>query len=363
MKMKCSVLDKLIGDQCVFHDTYETLYGKHNHQTQIEKMRKNTKRKYVLVGVIFAALFLAVCLQQHFSQSEQIINSNISKNIPRPVEQGSVLKIPTKVKIETKEDNIVKNYNLLIRSEEVENKEITQEDLPVDQKMNPLEKSTVEVDKIVMQLNKSTDLSVVTLPTRLEDGTKLTWQQSQNNRLPALLLSLFCAFVYIYMNRFSALKKQKREAKESILRELPEFINKLILLLNAGLVMTTAFSKIMEDFNRVEYKKESYFYIQLNEIYRSMEVANASLTYGLREFAVRSNLREFMRLSNIISDNLDKGAGLVEKLQNEAELLWFSRKKLAEEKGRIAETKLTLPLMILLLVLVMITVAPAMMEM
>mgnify|MGYP000656837785 FL=1 len=51
-----------------------------------------------------------------------------------------------------------------------------------------------------------------------------------------------------------------------------------------------------------------------------------------------------------------------EKLKQENSLLWLARKQQSEEKGRLAETKLTLPLMILLLVLIMMTIAPAMME-
>ncbi len=43
-------------------------------------------------------------------------------------------------------------------------------------------------------------------------------------------------------------------------------------------------------------------------------------------------------------------------------MLWLERKKSCEERGRLAETKLTLPLMIFLMVLIVITVAPALME-
>ena len=56
------------------------------------------------------------------------------------------------------------------------------------------------------------------------------------------------------------------------------------------------------------------------------------------------------------------GVYLSEKLKQENSLLWLARKQQSEEKGRLAETKLTLPLMILLLVLIMMTIAPAMME-
>ena len=39
---------------------------------------------------------------------------------------------------------------------------------------------------------------------------------------------------------------------------------------------------------------------------------------------------------------------MTEKLESESDILWTQRKKIAEEKGRIAETKLTFPLALLL---------------
>ena len=53
---------------------------------------------------------------------------------------------------------------------------------------------------------------------------------------------------------------------------------------------------------------------------------------------------------------------MTEKLQAESEILWMNRKKNCEERGRLAETKLTLPLVIFLLVLIVITIAPALLE-
>jgi tight adherence protein C len=70
-----------------------------------------------------------------------------------------------------------------------------------------------------------------------------------------------------------------------------------------------------------------------------------------------------MRFAGVIADNIGKGSALSEKLQTESDLLWNSRKKKAEERGRIAETKLTIPMLLMLLVLVMITIAPAALEM
>jgi len=191
----------------------------------------------------------------------------------------------------------------------------------------------------------------------------LAWDLKRNSRVPLLIISALLAVAVIYCSRYTRIKKMEEYAKDSIIRELPEFINRLVLLLNAGLVLTSAFARITEGCEAGGKEGISYFYSQLNQIGRSMRETNGSMALELQEFAARSGVRELMRVSGIISDNIDKGAGLVEKLRIESELLWMTKKKIAEGKGRLSETKLTFPLVILLLVLIMITIAPALMEM
>lgn len=158
------------------------------------------------------------------------------------------------------------------------------------------------------------------------------------------------------------LEQQRRLQRESVMRQLPEFVNRLVLLLNAGLVLTSAFEKSVEESFVEDSKGDDYFYGKLREIYVLCTTTNASMHVEFRKMAKESGIRELMRVSNIISDNIRKGVELTGKLQAESELLWISRKKSCEEKGRLAETKLTLPLMIFLMVLIIITVAPALME-
>ena len=71
---------------------------------------------------------------------------------------------------------------------------------------------------------------------------------------------------------------------------------------------------------------------------------------------------QFSRLAGIIRDNQLKGFDISGKLKNEAELLWDLRKRNAEERGRLAETRLTMPLALLLLVLLLVTAAPAIIQ-
>ena len=72
-------------------------------------------------------------------------------------------------------------------------------------------------------------------------------------------------------------------------------------------------------------------------------------------------MRELLRLSNIMADNINKGSELVNKLEQEANFMWHMNKKQVEERGRIAESKLTFPMALMLIALLVITAAPAFM--
>ena len=136
----------------------------------------------------------------------------------------------------------------------------------------------------------------------------------------------------------------------------------MVLLLNAGLVLNTAFEKSIEESAGFKKNDKDYFYRKLKGIYVLAKNTNGSLHREFRAFAKESGLKELVRISNIINDNVNKGVELTAKLQAESEMLWLNRKKSCEERGRLAETKLTLPLIIFLMVLIVITVAPALLE-
>lgn len=125
--------------------------------------------------------------------------------------------------------------------------------------------------------------------------------------------------------------------------------------MNAGMVLSQAVEKITED------AQESYFYSELSDIAEKVNHVNASFPDEMREFARESGTRELLRLSNIITDNFDKGSELVSKLEQEAALMWHMSKKQVEEKGRLAESKMTFPMAFMLLSLIIVTAAPAFM--
>ncbi len=219
-----------------------------------------------------------------------------------------------------------------------------------------------ELRSVVSGFNEDSSQRRVLLPAKLKSGESLSWeQQSSRNTVPILAVCIL-VMAALYKSRFRELEKKKQRERESVIRQLPEFVNRLVLLLNAGLVLSAAFERSVEESMGLSDTKKDYFYGRLHEIYIHVKDSNGSMHRELREFAKTSGIKEMIRVANIISDNVSKGTGLTEKLQAESEILWMNRKKTCEERGRLAETKLTLPLVIFLLVLIVITIAPALLE-
>ena len=134
------------------------------------------------------------------------------------------------------------------------------------------------------------------------------------------------------------------------------------MLMNSGMIFSDAFYMICAGYCKRKPEERNYFQQTLLDVEHHAHDTNRSLTSILNECANRLEIREFSRLVTIITDNQYKGVDLTGKLETESELLWNNRKKLAEEKGRLAETKLTFPLALLLIVLILITAAPAILQ-
>jgi Flp pilus assembly protein TadB len=213
-------------------------------------------------------------------------------------------------------------------------------------------------------ISGSADGDMVSLPDSTSSGIRLNWKMPGNFSLPALIVILLLIGFAVYKSRYALVDKAVERWREGVRRDFPGFLSKLLLLLNAGLVITSAITRIADDYS-VHRKEgeERYFYEELCGMRDRMRASNTTLTVEFADMAARSGQREVMRFSTILADNIDRGNALAEKLSQESRTLWTARKKIAEEKGRLAETKLTFPMVLQLLVIILITVTPAVMNM
>ena len=323
-------------------------------------------RKSIIAVLAAGALLIATdMVLSSQGQSAGIVESGGSIYIVRPAEDQNPGHLVLRAEISDGDKVIEKKIDLTMDPYEKESSEEKQDDGDGEAagKRNR-EAVEMELRGIASELNSDKAVKKVKLPDSLASGEKISWEvedKSGSNGIAIMAVTVLTAFC-IYKKRFSVLEQQRRLQRESVMRQLPEFVNRLVLLLNAGLVLTSAFEKSVEESFVEDSKGDDYFYGKLREIYVLCTTTNASMHVEFRKMAKESGIRELTRVSNIISDNIRKGVELTGKLQAESELLWISRKKSCEEKGRLAETKLTLPLMIFLMVLIIITVAPALME-
>lgn len=351
--MKKQMADKLAGEKKHFDKVIYKIYGLDNDSLR-EKIINENKNKYKYLMIVFGLLLLMNLMNGLVIGDGNLIKKDgYIEAIIRP-DKGTY---NVNLIAEIEGNNFSSKQEIPMKISAVSEKEVE------DQKENDLiDLETMrraqlnKLENSIRQIDYSNGERVL-LPKKLEDGSSLKWYSKSTNYFVYWLLLFLISAGTIYMGRFHKLTKLEREAKKSILNELPDFINKIVLLLNAGLVFSSAFNRVAT--SDQENDDENYFIKQMIEIREKVEGTNSSLIIELKNFSERLQVRELIRTVNIISDNIYLGALLVEKLQIENDLLWENRRKLSEEQNRISETKLSFPLAIHLIILITITIAPA----
>lgn len=215
------------------------------------------------------------------------------------------------------------------------------------------------IQNMVKKISLSKGNEYVFLPERDNFGNNLYWSKGNGSYQGELLFILVISLAVIYFNRHTFLAKKSKKFKDDIIRDFPSFVTKFILLLSAGLVVSTALEKIAFDYqSNIRNQGIIPIYEELLIIENKILKTRSSLLIELKNLGERTKIREMSRFAAIISENINKGSELVEKLEAEGELLWINRKKRIEERARLTEAKLTFPLLILLIVLIILTISP-----
>lgn len=173
----------------------------------------------------------------------------------------------------------------------------------------------------------------------------------ENLLLGFVLMVVFAVFLV------KDLDKKVKQRKDSILIELPEFVNKIILLVNAGDTVQGAFEKIM---NQNKHKiLDSPLYFELNEAVNKMS-ANTSFQDALKDLSYRSGIQEVSVFTTTVMMNYRKGgAQLTDSLKELSVSLWEKRKTITRIKGEEASSKLVFPIIFIFGAVLLIVIYPA----
>ena len=206
------------------------------------------------------------------------------------------------------------------------------------------------------RLSETVSGDSLVLPEENEAGVHFQWKSTSSFHAGLYLLTAIAGCLMIYINQKQQRIRKQEEIRTQIEMQLPDFMNKIVMLLSAGLVLTDAFDRIAKDY--LDYGKQGngkILYEEFTSALRKAKESNGSFAEAMVKLAQKMEVKELTRFAVVVSNNLEKGNKLADKLEMESNLLWRERKSKIEKLGRVADTKMTFPMMITLLSLVVIT--------
>lgn len=209
--------------------------------------------------------------------------------------------------------------------------------------------------------NMAEERDTIKIPQKLENYT-LNWKLQKNyTAIKILMLGVFVVICYPRIEE-SRRQEARKKREQQLLMQYPDMVSKLTLLLGAGMTLAGAWKRIATNYE----KKRKNNTVSEQPVYEEMIVTYREMESGMGEarayerFGERCGLRQYRRFSNILSQNLKKGArGLNALLEAEAENAFEERKSEARKYGEEAGTKLLLPMMLMFGIVVFIIMVPA----
>lgn len=193
-------------------------------------------------------------------------------------------------------------------------------------------------------------------------GKRILWLSKSGKQAMGILVLGILVGILLYYSANEQLTKEVKNRKKQMVLDYPDIVNKLALLIGAGMTVSGAWNRIVTDYtNLLDSKKP-----QLRVAYEEMKATNYEMKLGvseavaLEEFGRRLGIVEYMKLSSVLIQNLRKGSdGLMQLLSLMSQDAFEQRKQRAKQLGEEAGTKLLLPMMIMLVLVFVIILVPA----
>ena len=152
---------------------------------------------------------------------------------------------------------------------------------------------------------------------------------------------------------------QTKLRKEQLQDSFPEFISKLILLLETGMSIRGAVFQIAGDYQKKKSTKKNYLSEELQYICRQMKNGLAEKeAYEL--LGRRCSLAGYKKLSGLLVQHLQKGgSNILETLRKESEKAAEERMRQLQKRGEEMGTKLLFPMIIMLGIVMVFIMVPA----
>ena len=223
------------------------------------------------------------------------------------------------------------------------------------------EKLDEKIYAYISEAGKNEKTKILQLPTEME-GRALSWENKESFLSAKILfLGVVVAVLLPELER-ERIREQKKKREEQLLREYPEMISKLTLLLGAGMTVMGAWTQITNRYLATMADGK----ISRNEVYEEMLITRREIESGKGElrsyqaFGERCGLPRFRKFSNYLVQNMKKGSlSICEILEKEVQEVYIERRSRAKRYGEEATTKLLFPMLLMLGIVIVIIMIPA----
>ena len=187
----------------------------------------------------------------------------------------------------------------------------------------------------------------------------LQWRYSPDNSY--LILGLLFVFLIPLISYLKdrEIHNQSQKRQQQLQENFPDFISRLILLMEAGVSMQGALYRIGEDYLKKPREKQNYLSEEIIYICRKMKNGMTEKE-GYELLGRRCGLACYKKLSGLLIQHLYKGgSGILDSLREEVVKADEEQKRDIQKKGEEMGTKLLFPMILMLVIVMVFIMIPA----
>ena len=217
------------------------------------------------------------------------------------------------------------------------------------------EKIRFAVKEKIDKLLAGGENEIIEIPSEVEGhGVKvfIPKEEITGSILGFTLLFIICLFIVFNEKN----KKKIKDREEELKNGYTEFVGRFVILLGAGLSISSVWKKLEISFASNKSLSE--------EIRLTLWETNNGKTEreAYENFGKRIGGTQYAKFVSVINQSLKLGSGqLLARLEAESEAAMFERRNKAKVMGEMADTKLLMPMMLQLVFIMLIIMVPALM--
>ena len=166
-----------------------------------------------------------------------------------------------------------------------------------------------------------------------------------------ILLMMFVISIAIYMYYVDELHNKIKKRSQQLLREFPEAVSQIALLVNAGMILREAWRKTAES-------GTGELHIQMKKAISNMD-NGMSETEAYGEFAQECVIPEIKKFTSVLIQNLTKGnSEFCEMLKQQSNEIWMQKQAYVKQQGEKAAGKLLIPSTIMFVGILIMIIVP-----